>query len=70
LAIRRRKVMMTPVTGLSWLIAWFRRAPKSSEDVAAEREAGRIRDDITTTRWSTRAPGGEFYEAERRRSEE
>ena len=62
--------MMTSVTRLSRLIAWFRRAPKSSEDVAAEREAGRIRDDITTTRWSARAPGGEFFEAERRRGEE
>jgi hypothetical protein len=62
--------MMQPVTTLSRLIAWFKRAPKSSEDVAAEREADRIRDDITTTRWSARAPGGEFYEAERRRGEE
>ena len=61
---------MQPVTTLSRLIAWFKRAPKSSEDVAAEREADRIRDDITTTRWSARAPGGEFYEAERRRGEE
>ena len=60
--------MMSPVTTLSRLIAWFKRAPKSSEDVAAE--ADRIRDDITTTRWSARAPGGEFYEAERRRGEE
>ena len=27
-----------------------------------------MRDEMTTTRWSARAPAGEYYEAERRRA--
>ncbi|HEY7344825.1 MAG TPA: hypothetical protein VH620_04625 [Gaiella sp.] len=54
---------------LAGLIAWLKAVPKSREDLAAERQAARMRDEMTTTRWSARAPAGEFYEAERRRSE-
>ena len=60
---------MVSMTTLARLIAWLRSAPKSREDLAAEREAARIRDEMTTTRWSARVPAGEFYEAERRPAE-
>jgi len=51
---------------LARLVPWLRPTPTSAEDVAAEREAARMRDEMTTTRWSARAPAGEYYEAERR----
>jgi hypothetical protein len=49
------------------LIALVRPAPKSAEDVTAEREAARIRDEMQTIRASTRGTRGEYYEAWRRR---
>ena len=52
---------------LARLIGWLRPAPKSAEDVAAEQEAARIRDEMKTICTSTRAPRGEYYEAQRRR---
>jgi hypothetical protein len=55
------------VNRLTRLIAWLRPAPKSAEDVAAEQDAARIRDERNTIRTSTRAPRGEYYEAQRRR---
>ena len=58
---------MALMNGLARLIAWLRPAPKSAEDVAAEQEAARIRDEMKTIRTSTRAPRGEYYEAQRRR---
>jgi hypothetical protein len=54
---------------MSRLVAWLTGAPTSAEDAAAKRDAARMRDDLTTTKWSARAPGGEFFEAERRRAE-
>jgi hypothetical protein len=47
--------------------ALVRPAPKSAEDVVAEREAARIRDEMQTIRSSTRGMRGEYYEAQRRR---
>jgi hypothetical protein len=59
---------MASMNRLARLVAWLRRpTPTSVEDVAAEREAARLRDEMQTTRASTRAPRGEYYEAERRR---
>jgi hypothetical protein len=56
------------MTRLARLVAWLRPpTPKSAEDVAAELEARRLRDEMQTTRASTRAPRGEYYEAQRRR---
>jgi hypothetical protein len=69
LAIWRNHVIMVSMKTLAGLIAWLKAVPKSREDLAAERQAARMRDEMTTTRWSARAPAGEFYEAERRRSE-
>jgi hypothetical protein len=60
---------MSAMKTLTAFIAWLKAVPKSREDLAAEREAARMRDEMTTTRWSARGPAGEFYEAERRRSE-
>ena len=53
---------------LARLKAWLKPAPMSAEDIAAEREAARIRDEMKTTRSSTRAPAGEYFEAQRRRT--
>ena len=58
---------MASMNTVARLIAWLRPAPKSPEDIAAEREAARMRDEMKTTRASTRAPAGEYFEAERRR---
>jgi hypothetical protein len=58
---------MASVNRLARLMALLRPAPKSAEDVAALREAARVRDELKTTRSSTRAPAGEYYEAQRRR---
>jgi hypothetical protein len=57
------------VNALARLIAWFKPAPSSREELVAEREAARLRDEMKTTRASTRAPAGEYFEAERRRPE-
>ena len=37
-----------------------------AEDIAAEQEASRLRDEMQTTRTSSRAPAGEIYEAKDR----
>jgi len=58
---------MVFVNRLARLIAWLRPPPKSAEDVAAEQEAARIRAEMNTICTSTRAPRGEYYEAQRRR---
>lgn len=43
----------------------FRRAPVTAEDLAAEAEATRIRDQIETARLSQRSPAGESYQSGR-----
>jgi hypothetical protein len=58
---------MASMNILARIIRWLKPAPKSAEDIAAEREGARIRDELKTTRASTRAPAGEYYEAQRRR---
>ena len=67
MAIRPRDVNIGVMNMLARLIAWLRPAPQSPDEVAALREAARIRDEMKTTRASTRAPAGEYYEAQRSR---
>jgi hypothetical protein len=43
----------------------FRRRPKSTEDLAAEAEAQRLRDEMQTARLSQRSQAGQNYQSGR-----
>jgi hypothetical protein len=47
------------------LIAWFRPAPKTAEDLRAERDAARMHDEMEITRLSQRSLAGSSYETRR-----
>lgn len=47
------------------VVAWFRPAPKSAEELEAEREAVRLHDEMETTRLSQRSLAGSNYETRR-----
>ena len=51
---------------LARLMVWLRPKPKSSEDIAAEQEAARLRDEMLRTRLATKY-GGDTYETQGRR---
>jgi len=57
---------MVPVNPLARLRDWLRPGPRSTQDLAAEQEAARLREEMLTTRASSKAPGGEAYEAKDR----
>jgi hypothetical protein len=44
------------------VVAWFRPAPKSAEELEAEQEAVRLHDEMETTRLSRRSLAGSNYE--------
>ena len=50
---------MNPFTRL---IAWFRPAPKTAEDLQAEQDAARMHDEMDTTRLSQRSLADSNYE--------
>ena len=47
------------------VVAWFRPAPKSAEELEAEQEAVRLHDEMETTRLSQRSLAGSNYEIRR-----
>jgi len=47
------------------MVAWFRPAPKSAEELEAEQEAVRLHDEMETTRLSQRSLAGSNYETRR-----
>ena len=47
------------------LIAWFRPAPKTAEELQAEQDAARMHDELETTRLSQRSLAGSNYETRR-----
>jgi len=47
------------------VVAWFRPAPKSAEELEAELEALRLHDEMETTRLSQRSLAGSNYETRR-----
>jgi hypothetical protein len=47
------------------LIAWFRPAPKTVEELQAEEDAARMHDEMETTRLSQRSLAGSNYETRR-----
>jgi hypothetical protein len=47
------------------LIAWFRPAPKTAEELQAEQEAAQMHDEMETTRLSQRSLAGSNYETRR-----
>jgi hypothetical protein len=47
------------------VVAWFRPAPKSAEELEAEQEAARLHDEMETTRLSQRSLAGSNYETRR-----
>jgi hypothetical protein len=51
---------------LARLKDWLRPRPKSSEDIAGEQEAARLRDEMQRTRLATKY-GGDTYETQGRR---
>ena len=53
---------MNPFTRL---IAWFRPAPKTTEELQAEQDAARMHDEMETTRLSQRSLAGSNYETRR-----
>ena len=53
---------MNPFTRL---IAWFRPAPKTAEDLQAEQDAARMHAEMETTRLSQRSLAGSNYETRR-----
>jgi hypothetical protein len=53
---------MNPFTRL---IAWFRPAPKTAEELQAEQEGARMHDEMETTRLSQRSLAGSNYETRR-----
>ena len=46
-------------------IAWFRPAPKTAEELQAERDSARMHDEMETTRLSQRSMAGSNYETRR-----
>jgi len=50
---------------LTRVVAWFRPAPKSAEELEAEQEAVRLHDEMETTRLSQRSLAGSNYETRR-----
>ena len=55
-----------PMNPLARLMDWLRPKPKSSEDIAAEKDAARLRDEMLRTRLATKY-GGDTYETQGRR---
>jgi hypothetical protein len=53
---------MNPFTRL---IAWFRPAPKTAEELQTEQDAARMYDEMETTRLSQRSLAGSNYEIRR-----
>jgi hypothetical protein len=53
---------MNPFTRL---IAWFRPAPKTAEELQTEKDAARMHDEMETTRLSQRSLAGSNYEIRR-----
>jgi len=47
------------------VVAWFRPAPKSAEELEAEQEAVQLHDEMETTRLSQRSLAGSNYETRR-----
>ena len=47
------------------VVAWFRPAPKSAEELEAEQEAVRLHDEMETTPLSQRSLAGSNYETRR-----
>jgi hypothetical protein len=47
------------------VVAWFRPAPKSAEELEVEQEAVRLHDEMETTRLSQRSLAGSNYETRR-----
>jgi len=47
------------------VVAWFRPAPKSAEELEAEQEAVRLHDEMETTRLSQRSLAASNYETRR-----
>ena len=47
------------------LIAWFRSAPKTAEEIEAAHDAARIRAEMDTTRLGQRSMAGSNYETRR-----
>jgi hypothetical protein len=58
--------MLVGVNPLRRIRTWFRRGPSSPEEFAAPRDAARLRDEIATTRVSSRSAGAENYQTGRR----
>jgi hypothetical protein len=54
------------VNPLARLKDWLRPKPESAEDIAAEQEAARLRDEMQRTRLATKY-GGDTYETQGRR---
>jgi hypothetical protein len=53
---------MNPFTRV---IAWFRPAPKTAEELQAEQDAAQMHDEMETTRLSQRSLAGSNYETRR-----
>ena len=47
------------------LIAWFRPAPKTAEELQAEQDAAQMHDEMETSRLSQRSLAGSNYETRR-----
>ena len=47
------------------LIAWFRSAPKTAEEIEAAEEAARMHEEMETIRLGQRSMGGSNYETRR-----
>jgi len=47
------------------VVAWFRPAPKSAEELQAEQEAAQLREEMKTTRLSQESMAGSSYETRR-----
>jgi hypothetical protein len=54
------------MTFLARLLSALRPAPKTAEDLAAERDAARLEADLETARMSQRSAAGSLYESQRR----
>lgn len=47
------------------VVAWFRPAPKTADELEAQQDAAQLHDEIETTRLSQRSMAGSNYETRR-----
>jgi hypothetical protein len=47
------------------MVAWFRPAPKTAEELEAEQQAAQLREEMKTTRLSQESMAGSNYETRR-----